>query len=81
MAVKVWYNGYRMRRFGRCREIGAVPDNWKVTCIIPINKRRDDRREYADYGEFRKLYIKFFIIKLVERKKREYERARKFKEC
>ena len=42
---------------------------------------RDDRREYADYGEFRKLYIKFFIIKLVERKKREYERARKFKEC
>ena len=38
-----------LRIFNICMEFGAVPENWKATCIIPIYNGQSDRRECANY--------------------------------
>ena len=37
-----------LRVFKRCMETGTVLKDWKVTCILPIYKGKEDRREFGN---------------------------------
>ena len=62
-----------LKIFNRSMESGVVPGDWKAACIIPIHKRKCDRKECANYRAISilsttgKIYGKVLINRVIER--------------
>ena len=58
-------------------ESGAVPEDWKVACIVPVYKEKCDRRHCANYRGISilnisgKLYRRVLINRVIESTKEQ----------
>ena len=61
-----------LRIFNRYMEPGIVPEEWKVACIVPIHKKKGDRRECVSYRRIiilsihGKIYGRILICRVME---------------